>query len=135
SVSDILEDIRAVRAIESTVQHETLNYLGVVDCVARYRGVLCVIDWKTSDKPKPFLSNTYDNPLQVAAYAGALNSDANYKYQVENGLIVVAYKDGSPAHAHQLNSELMLEFWKTWLLRLEEFTEQRSSCASSAEKR
>ncbi|XP_005749388.1 mitochondrial genome maintenance exonuclease 1 [Pundamilia nyererei] len=131
SVSDILEDIRAVRAIESTVQHETLNYLGVVDCVARYRGVLCVIDWKTSDKPKPFLSNTYDNPLQVAAYAGALNSDANYKYQVENGLIVVAYKDGSPAHAHQLNSELMLEYWKTWLLRLEEFTEQRSS----AEKR
>lgn len=135
SVSDILEDIRAVKAIESTVQHETLNYLGVVDCVARYRGVLCVIDWKTSDKPKPFLSNTYDNPLQVAAYAGALNSDANYKYQVENGLIVVAYKDGSPAHAHQLNSELMLEYWKTWLLRLEEFTEQRSSCASSAEKR
>lgn len=37
SVSHILEDISAVRAIESTVQHETLNYLGIVDCVARYR--------------------------------------------------------------------------------------------------
>ncbi|KAM8738762.1 mitochondrial genome maintenance exonuclease 1 [Acanthopagrus schlegelii] len=132
SISHILEDVGAVRAIESTVQHDTLNYLGVADCVARYRGVLCVIDWKTSEKPKPFLRNTYDNPIQVAAYAGALNSDANYKYQVENGLIVVAYKDGSPAHAHKLSSELMLEYWKTWLVRLEEFTEQRSSHASSA---
>lgn len=126
SVSHILEDVREVRAIESTVQHNTLNYLGIVDCVARYRGVLCVIDWKTSEKPKPFLNNTYDNPIQVAAYAGALNTDVNYKYQVENGLIVVAYKDGSPAHAHQLNSELMLEYWKTWLLRLEEFYEKSS---------
>ncbi|XP_071337304.1 mitochondrial genome maintenance exonuclease 1 isoform X2 [Trachinotus anak] len=125
SVSHILEDVSAVRAIESTVQHDTLNYLGIVDCVARYRGVLCVIDWKTSEKPKPFLSNTYDNPIQVAAYAGALNSDGNYKYQVDSGLIVVAYKDGSPAHAHQLSSELMLEYWKNWLIRLEEFVEQR----------
>ncbi|XP_035519369.1 mitochondrial genome maintenance exonuclease 1 isoform X2 [Morone saxatilis] len=125
SISHVLEDVSAVRAIESTVQHETLNYLGVADCVARYRGVLCVIDWKTSEKPKPFLRNTYDNPIQVAAYAGALNSDGNYKYQVENGLIVVAYKDGSPGHAHELSSELMLEYWKTWLVRLEEFTEQR----------
>uniref|UniRef100_A0A3Q1IV93 Mitochondrial genome maintenance exonuclease 1 n=1 Tax=Anabas testudineus TaxID=64144 RepID=A0A3Q1IV93_ANATE len=125
SISHVLEDVRAVRAIESTVQHDTLNYLGIVDCVAYYRGVLCVIDWKTSEKPKPFLSNTYDNPIQVAAYAGALNNDGNYKYQVENGLIVVAYKDGTPAHAHQLSSELMLEYWNTWLLRLEDFTEQR----------
>lgn len=132
SISHVLEDVSAVRAIESTVQHDSLNYLGIVDCVGRYRGVLCVIDWKTSEKPKPFLSNTYDNPVQVAAYAGALNNDGNYKFQVENGLIVVAYKDGTPAHAHQLNSKLMSEYWKTWLVRLEEFTEQRSNHASSA---
>uniref|UniRef100_A0A1A8BCG0 Mitochondrial genome maintenance exonuclease 1 n=1 Tax=Nothobranchius kadleci TaxID=1051664 RepID=A0A1A8BCG0_NOTKA len=132
SISHVLEDVRAVRAIESTVQHATLNYLGIVDCVARYRGVLCVIDWKTSEKPKPFLSNTYDNPVQVAAYAGALNNDGNYNYQVENGLIVVAYKDGTPAHAHRINSDMMSEYWKAWLLRFEDYNEQRSS---SSEKR
>lgn len=37
SISHVLEDVGAVRATESTVQHDTLNYLGIVDCVARYR--------------------------------------------------------------------------------------------------
>ncbi|XP_051504664.1 mitochondrial genome maintenance exonuclease 1-like [Myxocyprinus asiaticus] len=124
SVSHVLNDITGVRAIESAVHHSTLQYLGIVDCVAHYRGSLCVIDWKTSEKPKPFLHNTYDNPLQVTAYIGALNGDDNYSYQVENGLIVVAYKDGSPAHAHFLNSEQIMPFWEKWLLRLEEYAEK-----------
>ena len=37
SISHILEDVSGVRAMESTVQHRDLNYLGIVDCVARYR--------------------------------------------------------------------------------------------------
>ncbi|XP_067277126.1 mitochondrial genome maintenance exonuclease 1 [Pseudorasbora parva] len=124
SASRVLNDITGVRAIESAVHHSSLQYLGIVDCVAQYRGSLCVIDWKTSEKPKPLLRHTYDNPLQVAAYIGALNSDNNYSYQVENGLIVVAYKDGSPAHAHLLNLQQIMPFWEKWLLRLEEYAEK-----------
>ncbi|NWT65693.1 MGME1 exonuclease, partial [Prunella himalayana] len=124
SVEHVLEDISEVKALESGVHHETLQYLGLVDCVAKYRGQLCVIDWKTSEKPKPFLQNTYDNPLQVAAYIGAINHDANYDFQVRCGLIVVAYKDGSPAHPHFMDPDLCSQYWNKWLLRLEEYRDK-----------
>ncbi|NWV50618.1 MGME1 exonuclease, partial [Daphoenositta chrysoptera] len=124
SVEHVLEDISEVKALESGVHHETLQYLGLVDCVAKYRGRLCVIDWKTSEKPKPFLRNIYDNPLQVAAYIGAINHDANYDFQVRCGLVVVAYKNGSPAHPHFMDPDLCSQYWNKWLLRLEEYTDK-----------
>ncbi|XP_042737861.1 mitochondrial genome maintenance exonuclease 1 [Lagopus leucura] len=124
SVQHVLKDISEVKALESAVQHETLQYLGLVDCVAKYRGQLCVIDWKTSEKPKPFLQNTFDNPLQVAAYIGAINHDANYDFQVHCGLIVVAYKDGCPAHPHFMDPNLCSQYWNKWLLRLEEYMDR-----------
>ncbi|KFQ27110.1 Mitochondrial genome maintenance exonuclease 1, partial [Mesitornis unicolor] len=124
SVQHVLEDISEVKALESAVHHEALQYLGLVDCVAKYRGQLCVIDWKTSEKPKPSLRNTFDNPLQVAAYIGAINDDANYDFQVSCGLVVVAYKNGSPAHLHFMDPDLCLQYWNKWLLRLEEYTDR-----------
>ncbi|XP_074065480.1 mitochondrial genome maintenance exonuclease 1 isoform X1 [Macrotis lagotis] len=156
SVQHVLKEISGVRALESAVHHETLKYLGLIDCVAEYRclagesndlgvnsnlefksglrhltlascdlgGKLCVIDWKTSEKPKPFIQNTYDNPLQVVAYVGAINHDINYHFEVQCGLIVVAYKDGSPAHTHFMDSELCSQYWSKWLLRLEKYTEK-----------
>uniref|UniRef100_UPI00398F3F96 mitochondrial genome maintenance exonuclease 1 n=1 Tax=Pristiophorus japonicus TaxID=55135 RepID=UPI00398F3F96 len=124
SVQDILADVGGTRVLESAVSHLPLQYMGLVDCVAEYRGELCVIDWKTSEKPKPYFRNTFDNPLQVAAYAGALNHDDNYNFQVEQGLIVVAYRDGSPAHAHFMDPDLFLTCWQRWLLRLEKYKEK-----------
>uniref|UniRef100_A0A8D2AHQ8 Mitochondrial genome maintenance exonuclease 1 n=1 Tax=Sciurus vulgaris TaxID=55149 RepID=A0A8D2AHQ8_SCIVU len=127
SIQHILKDVSGVRALESAVQHETLKYVGLLDCVAEYQGKLCVIDWKTSEKPKPFIRNTYDNPLQVVAYVGAINHDANYSFQVQCGLIVVAYKDGSPAHPHFMDAELCSQYWTKWLLRLEEYAEKKKN--------
>ncbi|ELK03943.1 hypothetical protein PAL_GLEAN10024033 [Pteropus alecto] len=160
SVQHILKDVNGVRALESAVQHKTLKYGGLLDCVAEYqcslckiktyvigkrigygagdgvdtegraalsRGKLCVIDWKTSEKPKPFIQNTFDNPLQVVAYMGAINQDANYSFQVQYGLIVVAYKDGSPAHSHFMDTELCSQYWTKWLLRLEEYTKKEKN--------
>ncbi|XP_027309361.2 mitochondrial genome maintenance exonuclease 1 [Anas platyrhynchos] len=124
SVQHVLKDISEVRVLESAVQHGTLQYLGLVDCVAKYRGQLCVIDWKTSEKLKPSLKNTFDNPLQVAAYVGAINHDANYDFQVSCGLIVVAYKNGCPAHPHFMGPDLCSQYWNKWLLRLEEYMDR-----------
>ena len=39
------------------------------------RGELCLIDWKTSRKQKPTLKDCFDYPLQVVAYAGAVNQN------------------------------------------------------------
>uniref|UniRef100_A0A8D2Q612 Mitochondrial genome maintenance exonuclease 1 n=1 Tax=Varanus komodoensis TaxID=61221 RepID=A0A8D2Q612_VARKO len=124
SVKHVIREVTGVRALESAVQHEALGYRGLVDCVAEYRGSLCLIDWKTSEKPKPFLQSTFDSPLQVVAYAGALNHDKNYDFQVNCGLVVIAYKDGSPAHSHYMDSALCDLYWDKWLLRLEEYREK-----------
>lgn len=127
SVQHILNEISGVQALESAVKHEALKYAGLLDCVAEYQGKLCVIDWKTSEKPKPFIQNTYDNPLQVVAYMGAVNHDSHYSFQVQCGLIVVAYKDGSPAHPHFMDEELCSKYWAKWLLRLEEYAEKQKN--------
>ena len=37
SIQHVLDDISEVRAIESAVQHQVLKYVGIVDCVAKYR--------------------------------------------------------------------------------------------------
>ncbi|XP_066451877.1 mitochondrial genome maintenance exonuclease 1 [Eleutherodactylus coqui] len=125
SAEHVLSHVVGVKTLESAVVHSELQYLGFVDCVAKYREKLCVIDWKTSEKQKPNLKNTFDNPLQVAAYMGAINHDNNYNFQVDCGLIVIAYKDGSPAHAHFMDSEMCLHYWDKWLLRLEEYKEKK----------
>lgn len=48
-------------------------------------------------------------------------------FQVQCGLIVVAYKDGSPAHPHFMDEELCSKYWAKWLLRLEEYTEKQKN--------
>ena len=46
------------------------------------RGEVCLIDWKTSRKPRKQLKDLFDYPEQAVAYAGAINSDKNYPFNV-----------------------------------------------------
>lgn len=45
-------------------------------------GKTCVIDWKTSKKPKTNIRQTFDNPVQLAAYLGAYNSQPTLPAEV-----------------------------------------------------
>ncbi|XP_014229330.1 mitochondrial genome maintenance exonuclease 1-like [Trichogramma pretiosum] len=117
SLEQVLKDISEVRAIESHVIHPRLMYRGIIDCIAFYRGELCVIDWKKSDKPKDTIGATYDAPLQIASYIGALNADINYPFQIQKGIIVVAYTSGAPAKVFEIDEDNLQLYWKLWLQR------------------
>jgi genome maintenance exonuclease 1 len=84
SVCNILPNISNPLAVESSVVHSSLGYAGTVDLVAEYMGKLSVIDWKTSKKKKVNLVQCHSYPIQVSAYAGAINFDPDYPFQVSH---------------------------------------------------
>lgn len=118
SVVDVLKDISCVIATEKRVSHYHLGYSGFLDMLALYKGIPCLIEWKTSEKPKASLTDCHDFPLQVAAYAGAINSSPYFSVPVTNGLVVIAYHDGTPAHVHKMDMQTCDYYWQQWLIRV-----------------
>lgn len=86
-----------------------------------FRNELCAFEWKTSEKAKPRLTSTYDAPVQLCAYLGALNVDPRYDLTVKNGRVVVAYKNGAPANVFDLSDADLRKYWSIWLQRLQEY--------------
>ncbi|XP_017879138.1 mitochondrial genome maintenance exonuclease 1-like [Ceratina calcarata] len=121
SVEPILNDIQNVYKLETYVTHPILRYRGIVDCIASYRDQVYVIDWKKSGKQKASLAATFDAPVQLAAYIGAINASNEYSFRIDRGLVVVAYTNGEPASVHELNNNTLQKAWEEWLRRLELF--------------
>lgn len=82
---------------------------------------LCALEWKTSDKIKSSLISTYDAPIQLCAYIGALNVDPRYDIRLKTGYVVVAYKNGHTAHIFRLSESDIQKYWSIWLSRLQEY--------------
>lgn len=121
SIRHVLPDIKNVVAIESGVVHPLLGYAGTLDLIAEYKGALSVIDWKTSAKHKMNLKDCYSYPQQVVAYAGAVNYDMNYPFQVCEGVIVIAYENGDPADVHHMSQQICEAYWLEWLIRIQQY--------------
>ncbi|XP_068628401.1 mitochondrial genome maintenance exonuclease 1-like isoform X1 [Battus philenor] len=125
SVADVLKNISMPKAIESNVVHPVLKYRGIFDAIADYEDKPTLIEWKKSDKLRKAISMTYDNPVQLAAYFGAVCNDLNYKHlNVRDALLVIAYTDGSKADVFHLSTDKLREHWAQWLIRLEEYTKK-----------
>lgn len=82
---------------------------------------MTIIEWKKSDRPKPTLAATYDSPLQICAYLGALSADDRYLLKIRKGLIVVAYTNGKLAHNFELDESTLKKYWRMWLNRVQEY--------------
>lgn len=121
SIEPVLQDVSHVRLVEGTVFNYDLGYAGIVDCVATFRGIPCLCEWKTADKPKGSVERLYDYPLQIAAYSSAVNYYYQaYNVKLEHSLIVVAVPD-MPAEVFWFEPEAMQTYWQQWEERVAAF--------------
>jgi genome maintenance exonuclease 1 len=119
SISHVLEGIDRVCGLEFPIVHRALGYAGTADCLAVYKGDLCLFDWKTAAQPKNSLQDCYDYPLQLAAYAGAINASTMFRHRIKKCAIVLAYPGGLRGHIHIIDEALCEHYWKAWLERLQ----------------
>lgn len=126
SIEPVLQDIQNVRLVEGSVFHYDLGYAGRVDAVASFRGVPCLCEWKTADKPKGSVEHLYDYPLQLAAYCSAANQFYRaYGVKLEHALLVVAIP-GVPAEVFWFESAALQTYWQQWQQRVVAFSQRRS---------
>jgi hypothetical protein len=127
SIEPILQDIDTVRLLEGTVFNDELGYAGRVDCVASFRGIPCICEWKTADKPKGSIDRLYDYPLQLAAYCSAVNQHyKEYGVSLKHTLLAVAIPD-MPAEVFWFEPDAMQTLQQQWEERVAAFWKLNSS--------
>lgn len=127
SIKPVLEEIDTIRLIEGSVFHYGMKYAGKVDCVASYKGMPCVCEWKTADKPKGSIESLYEYPLQTIAYLGAVQEYyQDYNLQLDHALLVIALPN-LPAQVFWFEKEQIHEYWQKWEKRIVEYWEKRPS--------
>jgi genome maintenance exonuclease 1 len=121
SIEPVLQDVANVRLVEGTVFNYDLGYAGIVDCVASFRGIPCICEWKTADKPKGSVERLYDYPLQLVAYCSAVNHHYQaYDINLEHTMLAVAIP-GMPAEVFWFEPEVMQIYLQQWEERVAAF--------------
>jgi len=125
SIKPVLQNIDSVRLLEGLVFHHDLSYGGIVDCVASYKGIPCVCEWKTADKSKGSVERLFDYPLQLAAYLGAVNQYyQDYGVKLAHTLLVVAIPQ-MPAEVFWFEPAAVDLYWQQWEKRVAAYWQRR----------
>ncbi|MCP9260741.1 Mitochondrial genome maintenance exonuclease 1 [Dirofilaria immitis] len=127
--------------LERPTSHHGLCYSGRFDATVTYKDALFLIDWKTvssnSSKDTREIEKMYNDPVQLAAYVGAVNSDPNFRMlpEIRYGAIVVAKENGSVADVVEMNSSHLEVYWNKWLdciwqfwTKMETFSTVNNAC-------
>ena len=97
------EHVDNVYGLEKQLYSDELELAGTADCIAEYDGVLSIIDFKNSRKPKTkSMCKSKDYFVQLAAYGNMWEFCT--KQKVEQGVIIVIQWDGKIV-AHKVKLE------------------------------
>lgn len=120
SIKPVLETVELPILIESAIWVHN-QYAGTLDCLAICDGMLTLLDWKTSGKPKEE-AYVLDYMLQAGAYANAVNwmYGEFYGLEVSQAKIAVAL-DGQKAQVFVLDKDGLEAMRHAFMLRLREF--------------
>lgn len=90
SIKPFLQEIDNIHALETPLYSDFLEAAGTVDCIAEFRGKLCVIDFKTSSRVKD-REDIHNYFMQTAAYAVAF--EERTKIPVGRLVIIMAVEN------------------------------------------
>lgn len=97
SIKPMLNNINDIWYQEQALYSKTLGVAGRVDCIGHYNGVLSIIDFKTSKRPKN-VEDIEDYFLQTTAYAVMILEMLNIK--ILDSVIIMAVQDSEPLVFH-----------------------------------
>lgn len=113
SIKPLLNDINDIYALEQPLYSNHLQVAGTVDCIAKYKGKISVIDFKSSRRLKT-REDIHDYFIQCSAYAVAFEEMTNIP--VSRLVILMGVDDEKPLVFNERRDDWIEEF-KT--LRLE----------------
>jgi len=109
SITPFLDEIDHIHALETPLYSDHLEVAGTVDCIAKFRGKITVIDFKTSSRAK-YRDDVHNYFMQTSAYAVAFEERTGIP--VGHMAVIMAVENDSPILFQEKRDTWINEFCK-----------------------